>query len=775
MEEEIVEAEELVEEQSIATTNVKGPRPAELKGSDETSEAAVEINILTEDNRIAESQSSGACDNREKVDQSVAHVSLEAQVGYMQIAANAANSATTSSNEPAVSSSRTRSPSATSISSEEVILFGGRSGTGRKSRVVETATSRKVPNPQPFPKTALNPLTPAWEPNQVLPVDPRPSSFMINSVGQAETASGNVGPLSTPSQSSSFGRVLQKVGRREGPRSSRRPETDSEEEAIIQDYINNMVVDESLADEGVPHLEGTSRIEHRRSGNGARETNASVRIPDRRNITKRERDIQLGDGMEGSSANLDDFNSLSTTDDDIVEVRKVFSQRQRSSGFQYLVIGQGQDAREARWVLRDKLVSDTAIEQIRIFRDEQHHKFWQENTEESTDFSGEEAIRDDLDDDMASESEDNRRLVERTSRMTDEQIARALAKQEELGMGGDKIMLFDGQEGVDDQEEKEENKFTTGTDFIPFNLQNKFPSRRRSKPSGHGKDCFPPAEAFADALDEDPYNGFDVMDHERPSLRPRRRGRKSAELLLELESEDAELAFQLQNQWSTDRAKKSLRKREREELRRSGLLGPRAVNGRVDLHTKYADSGMDAVQVKAEVRSFLCQDTAALALAPMSAHDRASVHRLAKALKLKSHSNGSGNDRFAILTKTPQTPQYTADTIWEIDALMNLRKFFPHQSGSHKSRSTRGSLLARTNPARRSAGPRGGGDILAGASYMDGEIVGASAPAIGSDNRGRAILEKMGWSSGMGIGKEGNKGSTDVIKHVVKNSRAGLG
>jgi len=58
---------------------------------------------------------------------------------------------------------------------------------------------------------------------------------------------------------------------------------------------------------------------------------------------------------------------------------------------------------------------------------------------------------------------------------------------------------------------------------------------------------------------------------------------------------------------------------------------------------------------------------------------------------------------------------------------------------------------------------------------MDGDVVGASAPELGSENRGRAMLEKMGWSSGMGIGKVGNKGRVEVIQHVVKNSKAGLG
>lgn len=64
---------------------------------------------------------------------------------------------------------------------------------------------------------------------------------------------------------------------------------------------------------------------------------------------------------------------------------------------------------------------------------------------------------------------------------------------------------------------------------------------------------------------------------------------------------------------------------------------------------------------------------------------------------------------------------------------------------------------------------------MSGATYMNGEVVGASAPEIGSENKGRAMLERMGWSSGMGIGAIGNKGGIDVIKHVVKTTKAGLG
>lgn len=60
-------------------------------------------------------------------------------------------------------------------------------------------------------------------------------------------------------------------------------------------------------------------------------------------------------------------------------------------------------------------------------------------------------------------------------------------------------------------------------------------------------------------------------------------------------------------------------------------------------------------------------------------------------------------------------------------------------------------------------------------AYRDGEVVGGAAPEIGSDNRGRAMLEKMGWSSGTALGAMNNKGMLVPISHVVKNTRVGLG
>ena len=153
----------------------------------------------------------------------------------------------------------------------------------------------------------------------------------------------------------------------------------------------------------------------------------------------------------------------------------------------------------------------------------------------------------------------------------------------------------------------------------------------------------------------------------------------------------------------------------------------------------------------------------------MDAPLRASVHRLAKSLKMSSRSHGKegkGAGRYTVLTKTPYTPQYSADDIWEVDALMSLRKFFPKHLVSGRGGKTPGSgePISRRN--------RGG---VAAASYANGEVVGAAAPELPASNRGRAMLEKMGWKMGEGIGKEGNQGSVDAVKHVVKTNKAGLG
>ncbi|KAJ5372124.1 hypothetical protein N7517_004130 [Penicillium concentricum] len=270
------------------------------------------------------------------------------------------------------------------------------------------------------------------------------------------------------------------------------------------------------------------------------------------------------------------------------------------------------------------------------------------------------------------------------------------------------------------------------------------------KGSRHGKPSFPSASALADALESDPYFGFDIMDFDRPSLRKNPRASSS--------SPTREFEVELQEAWQNDRTKKRLRKMEREELRAQGLLGRKA--GNPDLKVKYPKE-MNMEEFMTELRSFLMSAKNSLSLPPMTKQRRKLIHELANALNLKSQSRGNGLSRFPVLNKTARTPRYTPKTISNVDELLSGRKF---NRRLFKSWGTE--VQKFSQPKRGKSGA---------ASYMDGDVVGASAPEIGAENRGRAMLEKMGWSTGTALGAADNKGILQPVAQVVKNSRAGLG
>lgn len=89
------------------------------------------------------------------------------------------------------------------------------------------------------------------------------------------------------------------------------------------------------------------------------------------------------------------------------------------------------------------------------------------------------------------------------------------------------------------------------------------------------------------------------------------------------------------------------------------------------------------------------------------------------------------------------------------------RKYFPRNDAASRA------------AVQRQSTRRGGGH--AGVNYRDGEVVGGSAPELSQENKGRAMLEKMGWSNGTALGALNNKGILQPVAHVVKRSKAGLG
>ncbi|KIW87398.1 uncharacterized protein Z519_12034 [Cladophialophora bantiana CBS 173.52] len=620
-------------------------------------------------------------------------------------------------------------------------------------------TGRQNPAPKPPAEAFLPSSEPTIprEPRSVKKKPPTQSSLPTAGITTRESSSSGLDKFSNvlpPRRNKNFDRHGRPRGR---PESLRRRE---EEEAIINDYIANLAVDDDDSDEDkIPEDNHTvktgRRTEHFRFFDGATEQKVHLRPNQTKTPAKGSNNVDQA--IDWNSTDLQDFDDFSTTDEEVVEISHVLRYRTRPSGPQYLVSPLGKGTGDPRWVPHGKLNSASAVKEIRIFEEIRAMKV-QETTGDSTNSESSDAdeLLDDLDDEIESENEENDRFLDRTARMTDEQIARALAKQEELGMGGDELLLFDGQIDEDDEIDDDDDEFAAGDGFIPFSSKKHISSRTKSKKNRRERDSFPSATAFADALDQDPYGAFDIMDFDRPSLRPKKKGRKS-DLPFDLGVEDEELAERLRNTWNKDREKKAARKREKLQEREAALLE--------------ASERSHPVAIKAEIRQFLVEEVTTLKLAPMDAATRASVHRLAKSLKLQSKSEGKdghGIGRYPILTKGPHTPRYTIDTVWEIDALMSLGKFFPRtRISAYEKRGTPRSSTAKPR--------RGGGGAASGATYMNGDIVGASAPEIGADNKGRAMLEKMGWVEGVGLGAIGNKGSLEAIKHVVKTTRAGLG
>ena len=145
----------------------------------------------------------------------------------------------------------------------------------------------------------------------------------------------------------------------------------------------------------------------------------------------------------------------------------------------------------------------------------------------------------------------------------------------------------------------------------------------------------------------------------------------------------------------------------------------------------------------------------------MNKRDRRALHELANRLTLTSKSHGAGHKRFPVLYRTKRTPNVSDE---DFDRVV-------------EQLSRRFSNLRASRPPRRNATGvgRNGGYSHAAVSCRDGEVVGAGAAELGHENRGRAMLEKMGWSTGTAIGALNNKGIMQPVIHIVKTTKAGLG
>lgn len=453
---------------------------------------------------------------------------------------------------------------------------------------------------------------------------------------------------------------------------------------------------------------------------------ASGSQPESQGRDQRE-EAQGTDGWDSDM--LQDFENLSTSSDVMDTVVRILSKRTRKGGPQYLCVYEGSVADDAHWLPGTFLKGSGEKKLIRAFEEEALMRELEISDSESTDSD---------EDDDEEEEEDE---------LDDETIARVLQKQEELGLGSDELLLYGG------------DRYFGG--HANTTLPNRNPGRGNRKQKVRGRNnrdpTFPSATAMADALAMDPYGGFDIMDTERPSLKAKKKGRRGQ---MPPELDDSDLNEQLQNAWEADRAKKRLKKAEREELRQQGLLGRKGKGA--NLKVKYS-GGVTMEDVVEEIRKFLLGDSQSMSLPPMDAHRRATIHQAAKFFELSSRSRGDGQDRFTILSRTSRTQTYTDA---EFDRVISHRGFLKRLRGPLQGKNGGG-------PARIAifrSGPRTRPQV----GYRDGEKVGANAPELGPENKGHALMMKMGWSKGMALGTEDNQGILHPIAHTVKTNKAGL-
>ncbi|KUJ10592.1 uncharacterized protein LY89DRAFT_739596 [Mollisia scopiformis] len=598
-----------------------------------------------------------------------------------------------------------------SNSSEEIILYAGRDRQGRGISRVSSA-----------PRTVADPIE-----QKIRRVEDEihKREEMLEEV----LRHGATPPVLPNMASSSSIKDVRPKHQRRGRRNHSRSE-DSEEAALIADYIANIDKDDRVPKSFAQRELGGTEDEV------WQDTEASSGEP----IQKSE-SVLHGDW---DRADICDFDDLSTSDGVMGDVQQILSKRDRESGVQYLVVWQDQTVDEARWVPTTTLTSVNALSHIETFEAEE--KLVAEFTGATEEDSGDSDDLDIDDEDGDDLADDEDLLLQKIERMSDEKIARLLAKQEELGMGSSKLILFDDDD--EDDGDDDDDIPTFSNTFSPVMLSSK-KSAGRGRGSKRPKGEFPSATMMADAFD-----GFDVMDFDRPSLKKRPKGRKGKFVPA---ISDSELEASMEMAWENDRLKKKDRKQEREELRAQGLLGSKS--GKPDLKQKYKE-GMDLLAVREEIKKFLMGNNITLSLPPMDKANRKAVHELAIALQLKSKSAGNGTTRFPILYKTARTTAFAEHAYNAAEARLT-RRYLPRMDVS-----------SRSSGVKRA---RGGGFNSGAVSYRDGDIVGGSAPELGAGNRGRAMLEKMGWSSGTALGALNNKGILQPVSHVVKTTKAGLG
>ncbi|KAI1820526.1 hypothetical protein F4861DRAFT_57456 [Xylaria intraflava] len=347
----------------------------------------------------------------------------------------------------------------------------------------------------------------------------------------------------------------------------------------------------------------------------------------------------------------------------------------------------------------------------------------------------EDELYDELDEQAEEDAEGGESQLE-----SDVHLAQTTAKQEEPGLSDENVLQHDATQPDDGW---------IAASSAPRRKKKKGASKR-SGMFNEGSQ-FPSASKMAAAFDE-----MDLMDMQTSRLKKSKKGPISFGL------SDSEVERALNAAVKKDRLKKAGKKKAREELRSQGLLGQAANPD--DLRIKYS-TGMTLHDIAGEIQAFLLEEKVQLTLPPLTRESRRIIHMIANMFGIRSKSSGSGTNRCPVLYRDKGTRLFD-------QAILNktLRRvkgtWFPRIDVEQKvSRDTKEARMIASDKPRN---PRS-------FELRNGEAVGQHATEIGADNRGRAMLEKMGWTKGMSLGNEDSKGIIVPLTHIMRKRKAGLG
>jgi len=140
-------------------------------------------------------------------------------------------------------------------------------------------------------------------------------------------------------------------------------------------------------------------------------------------------------------------------------------------------------------------------------------------------------------------------------------------------------------------------------------------------------------------------------------------------------------------------------------------------------------------------------------------------------LGLKSKSHGKGNCRFLVVQKSNKSRGFDEAVYNRCHRFIRKTYFARSDVAAHKTPHPAPRATSRISKSTTSGGYKS-------VSVRPGDRIGQGAPELveaKGSAKARAMMEKMGWSAGQGLGKAENKGILNPVEQVVWHSRAGLG